>query len=215
MKRFLLVALCWGFFAKADLESQLKNGDIIFIRSKSAQSKALEEVTASPWTHMGIVFKTKTKSGALELVDSTEEGFWKVVHSGGPVRFDDLSVFLGSGTKHSVKRLREGVTFEKALKLFKGAKPYADRRTPYDVYFLKNPSYCSGFVDLVFEKSIGVDLAKPTKIGDLKLEGAEAKKIMTERFSSKARAPVSIEEWKNKTTVTPVSIFNSPLLIEP
>src|SRR5688572_17876478 len=110
MRRFLLGVLFLGLFAQADLGSQLKNGDILFIRSKSDQSKALEEVTGSEWTHMGIAFKTKTNNGRLEIVDSTEEGTWKVVHSGGPVRFDDLDIFIASGTKHDVKRLREGVS---------------------------------------------------------------------------------------------------------
>ena len=36
--------------ALKDLEKNFKDGDIVFIRSTSKQSKALEEVTGSHWT---------------------------------------------------------------------------------------------------------------------------------------------------------------------
>jgi hypothetical protein len=209
---FFSILICT---AHAGLEEKLRNGDIVFIRSKSGQSKALEEVTASVWTHMGIALKVKNYPQNTELVDSTEEGVWVVAHSGGPVRLDPLNVFLASGTRSSVKRLRDGINFEKAQKLFKVAKVYADQRVAYDVYFTKAAGYCSGYVDLVFEKALGVDLAAPIQINQLKLDGPEAKKIMSQRFSEKARAPFSVEAWKKKSTVTPVSIYDSPSLITP
>jgi len=195
----------------AALEDSLRNGDIVFIRSKSDQSKALEEVTQSVWTHMGIALKLDATQS--QLVDSSEDGVWTVVHSGGPVRFDLLDTFLASGTKHSVKRLKAGVDFEKAKKLFNSAKPYADRKTPYDVYFTVPERYCSGFVAKVYKKALGIDLGVESTIAELEMSGPEAKKILTQRFSAKARAPFTVEKWKTKTTITPVSIYNSPLLI--
>lgn len=206
-----LIFSIYSIPAFAGLAEQLKNGDIVFIQSKSSQSKALEEVTASKWTHMGIAFKLSEDQ--QKVVDNSEAGQWTVVHSGGPVRFDALETFLNSGTKYTVKRLKEGVSFEKAQKLFKSAKPYADKRTPYDIYFTTQERYCSGYVSLVFKKALGVELGVEASISDLKLNGPEAKKIIQQRFSVRANAPFSVEKWKEKTTITPVSIYDSPLLV--
>lgn len=212
LKSLVLGAFCFfSAFGHAAIADSLRNGDIVFIRSKSDQSKALEKVTQSIWTHMGIALKLDVTQ--RQVVDSTDDGVWTVVHSGGPVRFDLLNVFLGSGTKHSVKRLKSGVDFEKAQKIFNAAKPYADKKTPYDVYFTVPERYCSGFVRVVFKKAIGIVLGEEIQIGNLNLSGPEAKKIIALRFAAKAGAPFSFEKWKTKTTITPVSIYNSPLLI--
>ncbi len=212
LKSFLFSVLAlFSLKAHAALENNLRNGDIVFIRSKSDQSKALEEVTQSIWTHMGIALKLD--STQKQIVDSTDDGTWMVVHSGGPVRFDTLNVFLASGTKHSVKRLKEGVDFEKAQKLFKAAKPFADKKTPYDIYFTVPERYCSGFVATVYKKALGIELGVESTIAELEMKGPEAQKILSQRFSSKARAQFTVEKWKTKTTITPVSIYNSALLI--
>lgn len=205
-----LLFILFSYQIRADIENDLKNGDILFIQSKSSQCKALAEVMKSPWTHMGIAFKLNTEK---LLVDNGDAGQWSVIHSGGPVRFDDLNTFLASGTQYTVKRFKEGINYDKAQKLFKVAKPFADRRTPYDIYFTTEESYCSGFVSLIYKKVLDVQLGEVSRINELDLKGPEAQKIIRERFSSKARAPFTVETWKEKTTITPVSIYNSPLLV--
>lgn len=61
--RFLIPCLCAALLgplfpgaARAAGPDSLRNGDLIFQTSKSAQSQAIQAATHSPYSHCGIVF---------------------------------------------------------------------------------------------------------------------------------------------------------------
>jgi hypothetical protein len=199
------------------VSTKFKNGDILFIRSTSMQSKALEEVTRSKWTHVGIVFRIKSNRGVPTLVPSnSKEGRW-VVYEGGPrVRFNPVERFV-AGKAFATLRLKEDLVPPQEKLLFTAAVSRIGN--PYDIYFLlsrdgqnkDNFEYCSELVWYVYQKALGINLGYQVKIGSLKLDGPEAQKLMKERFS-RAGAPLTVEKWKEQYVIPPESQFVSPLL---
>ncbi len=45
--------------------TELRTGDIVFQQSQSHQSRAIREVTGSPWIHIGIVVRQGRLDGGL------------------------------------------------------------------------------------------------------------------------------------------------------
>jgi Permuted papain-like amidase enzyme, YaeF/YiiX, C92 family len=199
------------------VSTNFKNGDILFIRSTSVQSKALEEVTRSKWTHVGIVFRIKSTQGVPTLVPSnSKEGLWVVYEAGPRVRFTPVERFV-AGRAFATLRLKEGLVPPQEKLLFTAAVSRIGN--PYDIYFLLSRDgqnkddleYCSELVWYVYQKALGINLGFQVKIGSQKLDGPEAEKLMKERFN-RADAPLTVGKWKEQYVIPPESQFVSPLL---
>ena len=176
----------------------LRNGDIIFQQSQSSQAVALEEATASIWTHTGIILRHNNQ--------------WMVAEAAATVRYTPLEQFIAKGKQHRfvIKRLKNklfesdsdtGRNLETRLVDFLGR--------PYDIYFSWDDDsiYCSELIWKVYEPF--VRLTEPQKIKDLDLSGPHVKKLIQERFKRKGKK-LNLEE----TVVTPISIFNSSRLYQ-
>lgn len=200
------------------VSTKFKNGDVLFIRSTSEQSKALEEVTGSKWTHVGILYRVKLlKSGATTLLPSdSKEGEWMVFEAGPRVRFNPVARFVGQKA-FAVHRLKEGLTEAQAKQLYNAGLSRVGK--PYDIYFLlshdgsvkDDPDYCSELVWYVYAKALGVQLGYQVQMSSQKLEGPEAQKLIKQRLSKKG-APLSVDKWKEQYVIPPESQFVSPLL---
>lgn len=59
------------FFASAAVASPYQDGDLIFQESGSAQSMAIQEATASRWSHVGILFHEKGQWIIAEALNSS------------------------------------------------------------------------------------------------------------------------------------------------
>lgn len=200
----------------AVLGAKFKNGDIVFIRSTSVQSKALEEVTESRWTHVGILFYTN-KSNTVLLPTSVKGGHWVVYEAGPKVRFNPVEKFVAA-KDFAVLRLRDEVNEAQSQQLFKVAQSRIGK--PYDIYFLLSrdggktkdqPDYCSELVWYVYAKALNIVLGYQVQISSQKLSGPEAQKLIKQRLGKK-EAPMSVEEWKKQYVIPPESQILSPLL---
>lgn len=200
------------------LSTKFKNGDILFIRSTSVQSKALEEVTGSRWTHVGILYRIKVlKSGGTVLLPSdSKEGQWMVFEAGPRVRFNPVERFVAKKA-FAVHRLKNGVTEAQARQLYHVGLSRLGK--PYDIYFLlthdgktkDTPDYCSELVWYVYAKALNVQLGYQVQIATQKLEGPEAQKLIKQRLSKKD-APLTVDKWKEQYVIPPEAQFHSPLL---
>ncbi len=204
------------------LSTKFKNGDILFIRSTSIQSKALEEVTGSQWTHVGILYRVKLlKSGGTVLLPSdssvdSKGGQWMVFEAGPRVRFTPVERFVGAKA-FAVHRLKMGVNETQARQLFNVGLSRLGK--PYDIYFLlthdgktkDTPDYCSELVWYVYAKALNIQLGYQVQIASQKLEGPEAQKLIKQRLSKKD-APLTVEKWKENFVIPPEAQFLSPLL---
>ena len=200
-------------------EKLFANGDLLFIRSTSSQSKALEEVTKSTWTHVGILFKAKKHSHRWIL---DESGAWYVLEAGPVVRMNPVKSFIAQKA-FSVLRLSETKNIYKDRKafeekLFQSATSRLGKK--YDIYFLlsrdsgqtkDDEDYCSELTWYAFAK-VGYILGYTQKIGELDLSGSATKALIQKRFSGK-NAPGFLQ-WKEQLVIPPQSQYDSPLLEE-
>jgi hypothetical protein len=74
------------------------NGDIVFHTSRSSQSKAIQEATHSPFSHMGIVYVHGGEAFVFEAIE--------------PVGLTPLNDWIARGEREAfvVKRLRDSAS---------------------------------------------------------------------------------------------------------
>lgn len=80
---------------KDDLRSKLQSGDLFFTSGNYMISKAIQKVTDSPWSHVGIIFHLREIDRVLLLESVEDQG----------VRFAPLSKYL---TEYKDKRPYKG-----------------------------------------------------------------------------------------------------------
>jgi hypothetical protein len=175
-----------------------RDGDLIFHESTSAQSEMVRALTASRWTHMGVVFVESGRPHVLEAVS--------------PVRRTPVREWIARGKdrRFVVKRLRdadeqltpEAVAKMKALGASWLGRPY-DSRFRWDDQAL----YCSELAFKIFQRGAGVELGKLERADDMNLDDERVQQALRKRFVSAKFDP-------SETVVTPDSIFHDDELVE-
>ena len=190
---FVLLAIsCRG----DSLSLQLRDGDIIFQTSQSAQSIAIQKATHSKYSHMGIIFFRDGKPYVYEAIKT--------------VQYTPLNkwIALGDGGHYIIKRLREAdriLTPNAATKPRYVAKKFQGR--PYDLTFdwSDDRIYFSELVWKIYDQGIGVQVGRLQKLRDFDLSDPVVKAKMQERYGN--RVPM------DETVISPGEIFSSKLLI--
>ena len=180
----------------AQITPQLREGDLIFHTSRSAQSRAIQLATHSPYSHCGIIYR--------------ENGQWQVLEAVQPVKRTPLAdwVARGQGGHYVTKRLRDAETAltPAALKRLKAAgEPLLGHG--YDRYFgwSDDRIYCSELIWKVYERGLGRRLGTLQQLRDFDLRHPAVRAKLRERYGN--RLPL------NETVISPVSLFNSPELV--
>ncbi len=181
--------------ATAQLAPQLREGDLIFHTSQSAQSRAIQLATHSAYSHCGIVYQ--------------EAGKWQVFEAVQPVQLTPLAdwVARGRGGHCVVKRLRdaEAVLTPAAVARLKAAgQPFVGR--PYDLYFgwTDDRIYCSELIWKVYARGLNRKIGTLQKLRNFDLSSPAVRAKMRERYGRK----LPLDE----VVISPASIFNSPEL---
>jgi len=173
------------------LSAQLRDGDIIFHQSRSAQSRAIQLATKSAYSHMGLLFH--------------RGGRWFVYDAVGPVKYTPLEDWIarGNGGHFVVKRLR---TPAPAARLRAVGEKY--RSKPYDFYFewSNQRIYCSELVWKVFKEAAGVEVGRLQRLRDFDLSSPEVRAKLAERYG----VHVPLDE----PVISPAAMFDSDKLIE-
>src|SRR5512139_1220066 len=121
----ILVSMLLAFAAsQAALAQPLRDGDIIFHTSRSAQSLAIQKATHSRYSHMGIVFLRGGEPYVYEAIRT--------------VQYTPLKKWIarGEGGHYVVKRLRDAdliLTPDAVARLRQTAAKFAGK--PYDLTF--------------------------------------------------------------------------------
>ena len=180
----------------AQIASQLRDGDLIFHTSLSAQSRAIQLATHSPWSHCGIVYKASGK--------------WQVYEAVQPVKLTPLAdwVARGQGGHFVTKRLRDAeavLTPAALMRLKEAGKPMLGHN--YDLYFgwSDDRIYCSELVWKVYERGLGQRLGQLQQLRNFDLSHPAVRAKLRERYGR--HLPLS------ETVISPVSIFRSPELV--
>lgn len=175
--------------------SSLRDGDIIFQTSKSAQSVAIQRATHSPYSHMGVVLHRGNKAYVFE--------------ASATVRFTALQTWIGrgEGRRYVVKRLRAsaGKITPEAMQRARGLVRELQGKA-YDPTFEWSDSrmYCSELVWKLYERALGVRIGELQKLREFDLTDPAVRDKLRERYGD----DVPLDE----PVISPAAMFKSPLL---
>ena len=198
LARILVFALC--IQACADAPSSpvaLRDGDIVFQTSRSAQSQAIQAATHSAWSHMGMILVRDGRPFVFEAIACVQLT---------PL---DEWVRRGEGGRYVAKRLRDQALLAdpaKAGALRKAAMAFEGRA--YDPYFEWSDDriYCSELVWKAYDRGLGVKLGALATLGSFDLTSAVVKAKLAERYGDHVPA--------GEQVISPAAVFASPLLEE-
>jgi hypothetical protein len=175
--------------------SELRNGDIVFQHSGSMQCAAVAQATHSPYTHCGIIF--------------IEDGLPVVWEAVGPVMRTPFTQWVEHGVNGHVvvKRLKKGELLTVDVVAAMKAAGERDMGKAYDIYFAPDTEliYCSELVQRIYQAGAGVTIGEVQRFGDMDFSGAEARRVLKDRFGDRFPA--------DQLVVTPASLFRSRLLV--
>lgn len=179
---------------RAPITAELRDGDIVFQYSGSVQCAAIAQATHSPYTHCGVVF-----------IEDGEPVVWEAI---GPVLKTPYREWADHGVNHHVviKRLKDAspLTPEHIAAMRREGEKEMGR--PYDIRFNMDDEriYCSELVWKVYERGAGLRVGAIERFGDMDFSGAEARRVLKERFGDAFPA--------DQEVITPASLFRSALL---
>jgi len=186
------LALSCIFQLEAHAAPPLRDGDIIFQTSRSAQSAAIQRATHSAYSHVGLIFVRDGRPFVYEAIAT--------------VRYTPLAEWIarGAGGHYVVKRLERPLASGDVAKLRKAAEAFVGR--PYDLYFEWSDQriYCSELVWKVYERALGIKLGELQKLREFDLTDAAVRAKMRERYGS----DVPLDE----PVISPGAQFDSPAL---
>lgn len=171
-----------------------QTGDMIFHQSQSSQSAAIQLITQSQYSHMGMIMMRENKPYVFEAVST--------------IRYTPLDKWIARGKNSHVviKRVNTPLTDAQKQKLHKLAASYLG--TSYDTHFewSDNRMYCSELAWKMYDKALNMQIGQLQKIKDFNLSHPIIQKKLTEYYSKKTIP-------QNEIVISPVSMFNSSKLI--
>ena len=171
---------------------ELQDGDIIFHRSQSKQSKAIALATHSHYTHMGLVFFDNGKPFVYEAIQ--------------PVTRTPLSDWIGRGeNKHYVVRRLKDISLLDSKRMKQEVSSMIGKDYDWLFEWSDKRIYCSELVWKAYEKSTGLHLGSLRTLGDFDLEHVVVKQLMKERYGKNIPLQMNV--------IAPSDIFDSPLLM--
>lgn len=184
-------------FAPDRPEDRLRDGDIIFQETASAQSKAIQLATHSRYSHVGIVYFRNGKPFVLEAVQ--------------PVRISSLSSFIGRsvGGHYVVKRLKNaGTILTKPVlaKMQRIGRSFVGKNYDWVFGWSDARIYCSELVWKIYQRAAGIELSPTKKLREFDLSHPVVRAKMKERYGKK----IPLDE----PVVAPSQLFESALLVD-
>ncbi len=177
------------------IESEAKNGDIIFQTSKSSQSVAIQLATHSKYSHVGIIYEINKQLFVYEAIQ--------------PVKLTPLNKWIkqGEGGHFVIKRLKNSdkiLTKETLIKMKQVGEKYKGKN--YDLYFewSDDRMYCSELVWKIYKEGANIELGKLEELSDFDLTNKVVKQKLQERYGN--TIPM------HEKVISPAEIFNSDRL---
>jgi hypothetical protein len=178
---------------------RVQEGDLVFQRSHSTQSRAVALATGSPYTHMGVVLVENGQPIVLEAVQ--------------PVKLTPLADWIGRGDggRVVVRRLRDAdrvLTGQALDRMRRLGKSWLGR--PYDLQFRWDDErlYCSELVYKLYERSAGIRIGALRKAREFNLGSPEVQRLMAKRFGGR-EPPFDPDE----KVISPQAMFEDPQLV--
>ncbi|KES15753.1 Orthopoxvirus protein of unknown function (DUF830) [Gilliamella apis SCGC AB-598-P17] len=194
MMRFIFIFSLLFASYTAIANYQPHDGDVIFQSSQSNQSKAIEQATNSPYSHVGIIFIKNGKPYVFEAAS-------KVIYT--PL---DKWINRGKNKTYVIKRLKNHSLSQQEITSLKQVAHKFENK-PYDIWFGWDDKYiyCSELVWKIYNRALKLKIGQLQTIKDFNLSSPAVKQKLKQRYGDK----IPYQE----TVISPVAIFNSALLI--
>jgi uncharacterized protein YycO len=174
----------------------LQDGDLIFHTSRSSQSEAIQIVTGSRYSHIGVIYK---EGGAFFVYEAVQ-----------PVKMTPLNDWIQRGVDgaYVVKRLEnsaEILTAAGVQKMKTVGKKYVGK--DYDLRFewSDDKIYCSELVWKMYKEAFNIEIGKLEKIRHFDLSNPIVQEKVQERYGN----TIPTNEW----VITPDRMFRAKNLI--
>ncbi len=154
--------------------SDFRDADIIFIQSRSAQSRAIIEVQDGyPFTHAGLLFR--------------RNGSWHVLEAVATVRWTPLERFRARGG--GIRVMRANLTDNERARVRAAAMRFLGTR--YDTRFEWSDSriYCTELVWKAFDRALHRDIGGVQDWSEMEL-GAVARALLSARGGTRPRGKI-------------------------
>ena len=174
----------------------LQEGDIIFQTSSSPLSMAIQLATKSKYSHCGILFRDK---GELYVYEAVQ-----------PVTSTPLAQWIahGTGGKFVIKRLtnaKQVLTAATINKMKQAGKQFMGKDYDGTFEWSDERIYCSELVWKIYKTGAGIDVGTLKKLKEFDLSSQAVKAKLKEHYGN--NIPL------NEPVISPVAIFESPLLV--
>lgn len=191
----LVITVLWVSAPLAAEQFKYLDADIIFQETASGQSEAIKRATASPYSHVGIVYYDKGTPYVFEAVQ--------------PVKRSSLASFIrrSVGGRYVVKRLKNRDAELDAAKLSRmraAGKKFVGKNYDWTFGWSDERIYCSELVWKIYRNGAGIELAPLKKLKEFNLGDRVVQKKMKERYGKN----IPYEE----PVVSPGQLFESPIL---
>lgn len=191
----LLLFGCKKTENNAVYNNKLKDGDLIFQTSQSAQSQAIQVATKSKYSHCGIIYKQGDEYFVFEAIQ--------------PVQTTPLNQWItrGKDSHYVVKRLKNAdkvLTSDNLKKMKSAGKKMLGKN--YDLYFewSNDRIYCSELIWKIYKEGTGIEIGNLEQLKDFDLSHPTVKAKLKERYGNNIP--------KNEKVISPSAMFNSELL---
>lgn len=170
--------------------SPYQNGDVIFHSSLSSQSMAIQAVTNSPYSHVGILY--------------LEKGQWYVYEAIRTVQATPLKQWIARGKNehYVVKRLKNtsALTSKSLQKMKEVGQQFQGKSYDLKFEWSDEKMYCSELVWKIYDQGLGIELGKLEQIKDFNFSAPIVQQKIKERYGQS----LPLEQW----VISPAQIFN-------
>lgn len=168
-----------------------RDGDVILHTSKSNQSKMLQKITNSNFTHCGIIFY---KNGVPYVFEAVQ-----------PVKITPLPSWINRGVNgnYAVLRSYKELTNTQKSKMYEYAKKQLGKNYDLKFQWSDNKMYCSELVWKCYMVA-GIKLSEPKKFKNYNLSSPIAMYTIRKRYGNTFNP--------NESVVSPKDIYNSDFL---
>lgn len=164
-----------------------KSGDIILHTSTSTQSKMIQDVTNSKYSHVGIIY---IKDGQTYVMEAVQ-----------PVKLTPIDEFINRGVdgKYTVVRYKGKFTKDDMKRMYDYASSQLGKNYDLKFQWSEDTMYCSELVFKIYYNA-GIQLCNINQFKDYNLSSEEVQNSIKVRYNTE----INPEEL----VVTPVDLYN-------
>lgn len=176
------------------IDTNFRAGDIIFHRSSTTQSMAIQLATNSPFSHVGIIYEQDGQPYVFEAVQ--------------PVKITPLRNWIARGVDKTyvLKRWKEELSEAELQEMYKLGQTWLGKNYDLDFAWSDDRMYCSELVYKLYKRVAEVELGELKALKERNLSNPLIQKALNRRYGK--------NNWPlDRKMISPGDLFESDELI--